>query len=668
MHSREVFPRRQVFFDVHLPGTLHPIMQKFDAGDFAAKLADTGAEMVNLFAKCIYGNAYYLTKVGTTHPGLGIDLLGEAGRACKEKGLKVFAYLSVKVSDLDGRQHPEWRGIRPDGGPCLYRDHWHTVCTNTGYRDRLLAMVDEVVQCNFLDGLWLDGAGLPPGGCMCERCRVLFEEQTGRALTGEDVLNSTPEWTAFAEASTVSFVQAVADRVAAAGRAMWVGHVEASHLPLLKAEGGVRFFTEAETWARSSHRDTWAPYLLGLGKRRTGVSYQGMGTLSFEGWGEYTVKSRTQLRYEAALTACHGGAVAFGKDLAPDGTLFDEALAAYRDVFGWLAPRLPFCDDDRAPQPIGILASGERNAPYEPRVGGAAAVAMRAHVPFDITMRPVAEAETPEAHPLWVLSDCRELPASWSGRTEDYIRAGGRLLVAGTPPKLGDSDMFESLGLVADGVGPVMDSVSESYMMPRTSDGKENPLPIMVPGPFWRIAPGNGESEGRILYLMDAKGEPIAQRSAPPGEDADAPALIRWRFGKGQIVYIPFSIFAAYWNTGRTDLYRVAAGILREAADGLLPFEIDDAFPLTIYGAKRGESYLLHLINEPVRRPVSRLSPPLPGDCFVPLRDVPVRLIPPVRSVTLYPEGTPLRIEQGSHGMAQVRVPEIEQYVILDIQ
>ena len=657
------FPRLQAFFDMHMPSTLPRVMGRLEPKRFADRLADAGVELVGLFAKGMYGNAYYDTSVGKRHPGLSFDFLGEVSRACGERGMSVLAYLSVAVDDLAGREEPSWRGVQPDGSPTLYRNHWHTVCASTEYTARFLAMAEEVLRYESVGGLWLDGRATPQGGCLCETCRRLFEEQVGRSVTGEDITEARPEWVAFVDRCDGAFRQAVTDVAARAGRPVWVGPMSVAALPHLTPKGEVRFFTEAEVWPRDHHRDIWAATLRGLLMRRQGWPYQAITTFSFGGWGEYTMKPFEQLRYEAALSACQGGSVALGKNLAPDGTLYEDVVEGFRDAFAWLRPRVPFCGDDRAPQPIGVLCDTSLNAPLVPPVAGAASVCLERHLPFDITPLGLAERDGPEAHALWILSDRGDLPPSWDERLAPWLASGGRLLVTGTPPRLGGENLFARLGLCA---APVRDDVEEGYA-DLSATPESEALPLWFPGAFWRVEPGAGSAEGRIRYLMSGEGDRIAQRSGPPGPDANAPAVVSWDVGEGRVVYVPFSLFTACWERGYAHLSDLAVRWVEGLALDKVPFEIDPAYPVTVYGAWAGDSYRLHLINEPTRRPVARSSPPTPARRFTPIRDMPVTLrLPNVERVTLQPDGADLPVEDAANGRC-VRVPTIDQYVILEI-
>src|SRR5699024_9763192 len=82
-----------IHLDYHFPEWDPYLISKADGADMSRKMAATQAEMIVVFAKCHYGNAYYNTKVGHKHANLGNrDLLKEWIAEARRKRLVVLAY------------------------------------------------------------------------------------------------------------------------------------------------------------------------------------------------------------------------------------------------------------------------------------------------------------------------------------------------------------------------------------------------------------------------------------------------------------------------------------------------------------------------------------------------------------------------------------------------
>ena len=92
---RHVFPFRHVHLDFHTSPPIPAVGADFDAEQFAITLAAASVDSVCVFARCHHGMSYYPTEVGTRHPALQRDLLGEQVAACRRHGINVTAYTTV---------------------------------------------------------------------------------------------------------------------------------------------------------------------------------------------------------------------------------------------------------------------------------------------------------------------------------------------------------------------------------------------------------------------------------------------------------------------------------------------------------------------------------------------------------------------------------------------
>src|SRR5260221_5483492 len=108
---------RQVHLDFHTSPLIPGVGDDFDAEEFAGTLRAAHIDWVTCFAVCHHGMSYYPTKVGTMHPHLGRDLLGEQVEVCHRYGIRVPAYITVVWEENQAMLHPEWRQVRKDGRP-----------------------------------------------------------------------------------------------------------------------------------------------------------------------------------------------------------------------------------------------------------------------------------------------------------------------------------------------------------------------------------------------------------------------------------------------------------------------------------------------------------------------------------------------------------------------
>ena len=149
---------------------------------------------ITIFAKCHHGLCYYPTEIGTMHPTLDFDLLGEMIDAAHEIGVRVPVYITAGWSDADAIAHPEWTVKNKDGSSRLTNFDpskgendakpncsWRNMCLNDGsYCQHIYALTEEI--CNRypeLDGLFYDIC-MVGEECYCETCKK------GMAETGLD--------------------------------------------------------------------------------------------------------------------------------------------------------------------------------------------------------------------------------------------------------------------------------------------------------------------------------------------------------------------------------------------------------------------------------------------------------------------------------------------------
>jgi len=92
-------------------------------------------------------------------------------RACHRENIRVAAYFNAGLDHEAALRYREWCTVSDEGRVYQfqnrrtkgYLDHWfRTMCFNTGYRDHLLAMIQEVLKKYPVDGLFLDSFNCNP--------------------------------------------------------------------------------------------------------------------------------------------------------------------------------------------------------------------------------------------------------------------------------------------------------------------------------------------------------------------------------------------------------------------------------------------------------------------------------------------------------------------------
>ncbi|MFP4383667.1 MAG: alpha-L-fucosidase [Spirochaetia bacterium] len=155
-----------------------------------------GINSLMLYCKDHWGYSYYDTAVGTKHPGIKTDWVGEISGVLKEEDIEFNAYYCIEYDTISVEQHPEWAVLKQDGSrlKCEGRNaKWGIPCYLRGYRQYALNQLKEIVTAYTPDSLFLDIFG--KSLCYCPECLAEFRKKTGTPLpeSKEEIVKRTPE-------------------------------------------------------------------------------------------------------------------------------------------------------------------------------------------------------------------------------------------------------------------------------------------------------------------------------------------------------------------------------------------------------------------------------------------------------------------------------------------
>ena len=168
---------RQVHLDFHTSGLIPEIGGRFDKAQFQKALKLGHVNSITVFSKCHHGWAYHPSTANVTHPNLHFDLLGAELEACREIDVNAPVYLSAGLDEKEVLEHPEWLNVSPYGVETntFTQPHYHLMCYNTPYLDKLAAQVEEVMQRYNPCGIFLDISDVRM--CVCASCVKSMREK-----------------------------------------------------------------------------------------------------------------------------------------------------------------------------------------------------------------------------------------------------------------------------------------------------------------------------------------------------------------------------------------------------------------------------------------------------------------------------------------------------------
>jgi hypothetical protein len=439
-------PLRQVHLDFHTPGCVTPIATQFDARAFAETMRTARVQSVNVFARCHHGYSYYPTQVGTTHPGLGFDLLGRQIEALHAVGIKAIVYVTIGWDDLAAAREPGWvvvdrdgrldarapltapsiaGGLSPDDDPMAPR--WSLLDPSTAYGDYVCDQVRELCSRYEIDGFWFDICLAVPNYSPWGRAEM--------AAAGVDASDEAAA-EAFARKRELAYLERVSGLVAelAPGAEVFFnGTTDGA----MGETVGFQTHLDIESLATSPGLWGYLHYPMAARHARTyGLPLLGMTGRFHKSWADFGgLKTFDQLHYEAATIMAAGGGVFVGDQLHPSGVLDPAVYRLIGRVFERVERLEPWLLDAVSSAEVAIVSDphtesfgGHPATAQNPEVEGAAQMFLESGIQFDI----VDPGTDLARYRLVVLPDGIAVAGESKAALEAHLARGGALLVSGT--------------------------------------------------------------------------------------------------------------------------------------------------------------------------------------------------------------------------------------------
>ncbi len=428
---------RQVHLDFHTAAECGVVGERFNADAFAATLADAHVNAINIFAKCHHGYSYYPTKVGTVHPGLSFDLLGQQIEALHKRDIRCPIYVSVMWDDLAAAENPGWVVVNEDGTARMRKPlsgewGWSTMDVASPYRDYYLAQVEELLDLYDVDGLWADITFLVPnysawsqaqmrkaGVNIADRAAVMAYsadrmEDFYRDVTG--LLHSRrPNAHVFYNGTVTPNMR------------RWIPYVGQMEIESLPTSEGTWGYLHYPFMARQT--------------RTLGKDFLGMTGRFHKSWADFGgLKTVDQLDYECGTILGAGGKICVGDQLHPNGELDPAVYRTIGQSFARVERLEPWLEGAQWTAEVALLVTtpeGESNpgvGEYAPDVEGAGQMFLEAGVQFDIVD---VQTDFSPYHAL-VVPDGTYPDDALLGKLRAYLAGGGKLIASGTALLDGD--------------------------------------------------------------------------------------------------------------------------------------------------------------------------------------------------------------------------------------
>ena len=659
---------RQVHLDFHTSEHISKIGGQFEKKQFQEALKMGRVDSVTLFSKCHHGWSYHPTEVNEMHPHLSFDLLEKQLEACEEIGVKAPVYISAGYDEKDAVRHPEWllRDIddsTPGTADFVQRAGYHLMCFNSGYLDKLLAEVEEVMQRYHPCGIFLDISAVRPW--YCSKCRQDIVDRGKDPRDLEAVMEQ-------AEAVYRNYTQKVMQTVHKYDKNCTIFH-NGGHIPKGRTDiAGYNTHLELESlptggWGYQ-HFPMSAAYVCSLG-----MDYLGMTGKFHNAWGEFGgFKHPNALRYETSLNLGLGAKCSIGDQLHPSGKMdmstYELIGKAYREV----EAKEPWCEGSRHCSDIGIISEEAVNSNVSDRANrfwgdiGANGILLEGGYLYSFL-----DKDSELGHyKLIILPDTIRLDGELQRKISEYIKGGGKVLASGVSGLKEGEERF-ALDFGADFLGE--NPYSPDYVLWKGSSEKETGARVMYGQGYCIQCNGGREILRRQNPYFNRDIRHFCSHQHTPNDSSKS-------YTAGVMTentaYIGWKIFTDYARMGSVHNKQIVLSVIDMllAGDKTVQTGLPDRGIVTLTQQEEQARYVLHLLfaHTTIRGEVSLDDISYPMEVIediVPLYNIPVCVNVPenIKRIYLAPQMEEISFKKAD-GMICCLVPEIEchQMVVME--
>ncbi|MFW6032705.1 MAG: hypothetical protein ACOCTI_04960 [Phycisphaeraceae bacterium] len=579
----------------------------------------------------------------------GQDFFGDMTAACKQRGIRVlarndFGRMNVRTYEA----HPDWALRSPDGATDQAYDAVATCPTSDLFLRISGDAFREQIENYDIDGIYINALG---GRCWCERCRGLFEKETGHAAPTEADWND-PVWHAWIE-----FGYRVVDRLAKAQYEA-VKAVDPGQLYFIDSAGyqepgwitgrAQDLVTQAEhqdVASTESFNNRSAPYVRQLGGivgrfiRRCGDRLGKPGwqfVSSFPGHA-WPCSNQPPEEYEAWASAAYLSGCSV---VTPFYGHLDEddlrVVAPARRVYGFAREHKRLLNQAQPIVPVAVVWSrrtldhygqADPMGRYYHRFMAACRALLQEQIPFTVIPDEDLEAGRLDGIDTLVAPNLACVSDTGIDQLERFVAAGGAVVADydslgyDMHGRLRESDPIERFGIARDHTAARFPddwhlARQHSYLLMQ-----DLAHPLFAGFENVTVLPYRG-SHLPSHYLGEAGPAPMTwappAQAQPPEmgwirERTDTPMVLFG--GGGRFVYFPFELFELAWRYNLPDHRRLIGNAVRMVT--VLPVYASAPTSVELTLARAGNDLLIGLVNH---------TPSLLGTSELPVTDLEIAL------------------------------------------
>lgn len=588
-------PFRQIHMDFHTSPYIDGIGEKFNSKEFTNILKSAKVNSINLFAKCHHGMYYYPTKIGTMHPGLSSDLLGEQIKACRSEGIRTCIYTTVVWNEDWADRHPEWMQVNMQGVQGNKKPfdagfyEWRHLCLNNKeHIEYIKAELDEIHTAYKPDAFWIDI--IIQKNCVCKNCLSDMKELNLNPQVPEDV----EKHDRLAEINFMNEIYKYIDRMEPTPQVYFNGHP--AEMDLIddyqystKRKRENNTFIDIESLPSDKWGYTHFPQLVNyVNKYEQEITM--MNGKFHKAWGDFgSLRNLEALEYECFRAIANGAKCCVGDQLHPSGKIDSSVYHRIGEVYGSIEQKEKWCKGTKKVSQIGVYAANKVLEDRGTSNEGVYRMLSELHYLFDF----VDFSDSIDKYDLVILPDYTRLTEDAATKIREYLKNGGRLLLTGQSGLMESEDRFaiKELGV---------EYVSESEFDPTYINVTLENFPDILPMDYVMCEAGLEinilEGAEVLAYITDpyfnrTYDRFCSHRQTPPADVTKKPCIVR----NGDVIYISHPLFKDYSINGN----HVFKQIIGECISVLMKNPVVECnLPpeAEVTLRKQGENYVLHLL------------------------------------------------------------------------
>jgi len=594
--------------DFYLPADSPDAFECFDPERIAKEIADSGANLVVVFALNQHGYTYYPSKIASPHPMLkGLDYTGELIKAFKKRNIHVFTYVNYMNIDLKKR-HPDWWQRSIDGA-LLDKRGWEVPCPNGPIKEYMSNIVKEIAENYETEGFFFDMFGFNKGGCYCQNCRDAFKRSYGLDLPDKEDWNDTAfrKFVDFRYHSAYETAKEIRDAAKKINPdLLWITHCS----PLGSWHGATGFYlspkiddivhTEVSP-VYGKYR--WTPGEMGKLLTSTSRGKPCIVNLADlhvywdkpKGWF-YIPNSVTQLKLCTSEIIANGCWPSIYMEPYPNTIHNPYTNEGIKEAFSLARKFEPYLTSETIKSVVLHFSKSSYDffEDYIYSFRGMYKALLESHIPFDIVTDEDIIGDKISDYTLLILSNSAATSDEFNEGISRYIDKGGSVL-ATYATSLYDmqKEKREDFGLAKIFGVTFQNILGMAYLsanQPLSEGLTSSPI---IGHKILEVKPkDNIEILGRLILLSPTDLSPFTYVSAPSNL-TNLPSITK----KGRVIYCSSDIGYSFMKASYSDHRALVANIVSLLGIGKLPIKIKAPTTLDISLRKQEGKILIHLIN-----------------------------------------------------------------------